>query len=111
MNNQTVKNKRILVTGGAGFIGSNLCEDLLQYDNEVIWLDNFSTGSIENIRDFLNHNTFKLVTGDIRNMDDCQKAADNVDSILHEAALGSVPRSINDPFSTRSEEHTSELQS
>src|ERR1035437_5095270 len=124
MNNQTVKNKRILVTGGAGFIGSNLCEDLLQYDNEVICLDNFSTGRIENIRDFLNHKNFKLVTGDIRNLDDCKKAADIVDLILHEAALGSVPRSINDPFSTNSvnisgflnmlitargsEEHTSE---
>src|ERR1035441_9581817 len=99
MNNQTViKNKRILVTGGAGFIGSNICEDLLQYNNEVICLDNFSTGRIENIRDFLNHKNFKLVTGDIRNLDDCKKAADNVDLILHEAALG------------RSEEHTSELQ-
>ena len=103
MNDQTViKNKRILVTGGAGFIGSNICEDLLQYNNEVICLDNFSTGRIENIRDFLNHKNFKLVTGDIRNLDDCKKAADNVDLILHEAALGSVPRSINDPFSTNS---------
>src|ERR1035438_23484 len=103
MNDQTIiKNKRILVTGGAGFIGSNICEDLLKYNNEVICLDNFSTGRIENIRDFLNHKNFKLVTGDIRNLDDCKKAADNVDLILHEAALGSVPRSINDPFSTNS---------
>jgi UDP-N-acetylglucosamine/UDP-N-acetylgalactosamine 4-epimerase len=102
MNDQTVKNKRILVTGGAGFIGSNLCEDLLQYDNEVICLDNFSTGRIENIKDFLNHKNFKLVVGDIRNLDDCKKAADNVDLIFQEAALGSVPRSINDPITTNS---------
>ena len=102
MNNQTVKNKRILVTGGAGFIGSNICEDLLQYDNEVICLDNFSTGRIENIKDFLNHKNFKLVVGDIRNLDDCKKAADNVDLIFQEAALGSIPRSINDPITTNS---------
>ena len=103
MNNHTViKNKRVLVTGGAGFIGSNLCEDLLKYDNEVICLDNFSTGRIENIRDFLNHKNFKLVVGDIRNLDDCKKAADNVDLILQQAALGSVPRSINDPLTTNS---------
>src|ERR1035437_10216087 len=98
MNNQTVKNKRILVTGGAGFIGSNLCEDLLKYDNEVICLDNFSTGRIENIREFLYNKNFKLIVGDIRNLDDCKKAADGVEIILNEAALGSVPRSINDPI-------------
>ena len=103
MNTQTlIKNKRVLVTGGAGFIGSNICEDLLQYDNEVICLDNFSTGRIENIKDFLNHKNFKLVVGDIRNLADCKKAADNVDLILSEAALGSVPRSINDPITTNS---------
>jgi UDP-N-acetylglucosamine 4-epimerase len=103
MNNQkVVKNKRILVTGGAGFIGSNICEDLLQYDNEVICLDNFSTGRIENIKDYQYHNNFKLIVGDIRNLDDCKKAADNVDLIFHEAALGSVPRSINDPVTTNS---------
>jgi UDP-N-acetylglucosamine/UDP-N-acetylgalactosamine 4-epimerase len=103
MNKKSViKNKRILVTGGAGFIGSNICEDLLQYDNEVICLDNFSTGRIENLKDFLYHKNFKLVAGDIRNPDDCKKAADNVDLIFHEAALGSVPRSINDPFTTNS---------
>jgi UDP-N-acetylglucosamine/UDP-N-acetylgalactosamine 4-epimerase len=103
MNNQTkIKNKRILVTGGAGFIGSNLCEDLLKYDNEVICLDNFSTGRVENIREFLNNKNFKLIVGDIRNLDDCKKAADNVDLIFHEAALGSVPRSINDPITTNS---------
>ena len=98
MNNQTViKNKRILVTGGAGFIGSNLCENLLKNDNEVICLDNFSTGRIKNIIDFLHNKNFKLIVGDIRNLDDCKKAADNVDLILQDAALGSVPRSNNDP--------------
>jgi UDP-N-acetylglucosamine/UDP-N-acetylgalactosamine 4-epimerase len=103
MNNpQKIKNKRILVTGGAGFIGSNLCEDLLKNDNEVICLDNFSTGRIENIKEFLNSKNFKLIVGDIRNLDDCKKAADNVDVIFHEAALGSVPRSINDPITTNS---------
>jgi UDP-N-acetylglucosamine/UDP-N-acetylgalactosamine 4-epimerase len=97
-----IKNKRVLITGGAGFIGSNLCENLLQHDNEVICLDNFSTGRIENIKDFLNHKNFKLVVGDIRNLDDCKNASDNVDLILHEAALGSVPRSINDPITSNS---------
>jgi UDP-N-acetylglucosamine/UDP-N-acetylgalactosamine 4-epimerase len=103
MNNPIViRNKRILVTGGAGFIGSNLCENLLQFDNEVVCLDNFSTGRIENIKEFFNHKNFKLIVGDVRNLDDCKKAADNVDLILHEAALGSVPRSINDPVTTNS---------
>jgi UDP-N-acetylglucosamine/UDP-N-acetylgalactosamine 4-epimerase len=102
MNNKVIKDKRVLVTGGAGFIGSNLCEDLLKFDNEVICLDNFSTGRIENIKEFLSNKKFKLVVGDIRNLDDCKKAADGVDIILSEAALGSVPRSINDPVTTNS---------
>ena len=90
----------MLITGGAGFIGSNLCEDLLKYDNEVVCLDNFSTGRMENIREMLDHKRFKLIVGDIRNSDDCHKAADGIDIILQEAALGSVPRSINDPVTT-----------
>jgi UDP-N-acetylglucosamine 4-epimerase len=103
MNSETlIKNRRILVTGGAGFIGSNLCEDLLRNENEVICLDNFSTGRIDNIKELLHHKNFKLVVGDIRNLDDCKKAADNVDLIFHEAALGSVPRSIKDPVTTNS---------
>jgi UDP-N-acetylglucosamine 4-epimerase len=93
-------NKRVLITGGAGFIGSNLCEDLLKFDNEVICLDNFSTGKIENIKDLLLLKKFKLIVGDIRNLEDCKKAVDGVDIILQEAALGSVPRSINDPITT-----------
>ena len=97
-----ISGKRILVTGGAGFIGSNLCEDLLKYENEVICLDNFSTGRRENIRDFESHRNFKLLTGDIRNLDDCRQAAEGADMVFHEAALGSVPRSIIDPIGTNS---------
>jgi UDP-N-acetylglucosamine 4-epimerase len=93
-------NHKILVTGGAGFIGSNLCEALLGHSNQVICLDNFSTGKIENIEQLLANPNFRLITGDIRNFDDCKKATDGVEYILHEAALGSVPRSINDPITT-----------
>ncbi len=95
-----IKDSRVLVTGGAGFIGSNLCEDLLKYDNEVICLDNFSTGHFRNIKDFIDHKNFRLIVGDIRNLSDCKKAVDGVDIVLQEAALGSVPRSINDPVTT-----------
>lgn len=93
-------NKRVLVTGGAGFIGSNLCEDLLKFENEVVCLDNFSTGHRKNLADFQNHHRFTLIEGDIRNLQDCHSAMDGVDLVLHEAALGSVPRSINDPVTT-----------
>lgn len=91
---------RVLVTGGAGFIGSNLCEDLLQHGNEVVCLDNFSTGRMENLREFLDHKRFRLITGDIRDPGDCRKACEGIDIILQQAALGSVPRSINDPVTT-----------
>ena len=91
---------KILVTGGAGFIGSNLCEALLNMGNKVVCLDNFSTGKHENIAPFLNNLNFRLIEGDIRNLEDCKKAIENVDYVLHEAALGSVPRSINDPATT-----------
>lgn len=93
-------NSKILITGGAGFIGSNLCECLINSGNKVICLDNFSTGIIGNIEQQLSHPNFKLITGDIRNIDDCKLAVEGVDYILHEAALGSVPRSINDPITT-----------
>lgn len=92
--------KRILVTGGAGFIGSNLCEKLLELDNYVVCLDNFSTGKIENIENLLNHPNFKLIKGDIRNVNDCFTATMNMNYVFHQAALGSVPRSINDPITT-----------
>jgi UDP-N-acetylglucosamine 4-epimerase len=95
-----ITSSRILVTGGAGFIGSNLCEDLLRNENEVICLDNFSTGRIENLAAFSDHPKFKLIVGDIRNPEDCRKAAEGIDIVLHEAALGSVPRSIIDPVTT-----------
>lgn len=92
--------KRILITGGAGFIGSNLCEALLKKDNKVICLDNFATGKRENIEVFLEDPNFVLIEGDIRNLDDCVKATKNVDYVLHQAALGSITRSINDPITT-----------
>jgi UDP-N-acetylglucosamine 4-epimerase len=97
---QQIENKTILVTGGAGFIGSNLCEHLLHYNNKVVCLDNFATGKTHNIQHLLNHPKFTLIVGDIRNIADCHKAVIGVDYILHEAALGSVPRSINDPITS-----------
>lgn len=96
----TLKKSKILVTGGAGFIGSNLCETLLQQEHEVVCLDNFATGKPENISPFLEKKNFKLLVGDIRKPEDCQKAVEGVDYVLHEAALGSVPRSIKDPITT-----------
>lgn len=93
---------KVLVTGGAGFIGSNLCEHLLTLRYNVVCLDNFSTGKVENLLPLLNQypETFKLMVGDIRNLSDCQRAVEGVDYVLHEAALGSVPRSIKDPITT-----------
>ena len=93
-------NKSVLVTGGAGFIGSNLCEELLMRNNTVVCLDNFATGKRENIAEFLKNDAFTLVEGDIRNISDCHLAVKNVDFVLHQAALGSVPRSINDPITS-----------
>ncbi|MDR0365031.1 MAG: SDR family oxidoreductase [Bacteroidales bacterium] len=95
-----ISGQRILVTGGAGFIGSNLCETLLESDNQVACLDNFFTGKRENIEDFFSNPNFTLIEGDIRDFDICKKAVENVDYVLHEAALGSVPRSIQDPITT-----------
>jgi UDP-N-acetylglucosamine/UDP-N-acetylgalactosamine 4-epimerase len=90
----------ILITGGAGFIGTNLCEYFLSKGYYVICLDNFSTGFRHNITDFLNNGNFKLIEGDIRNLEQCRDAVANVDYVLHQAALGSVPRSINDPITS-----------
>ena len=92
--------KKILVTGGAGFIGSNLCESLLQLNNKVVCLDNFTTGKRANLTSFLNHPNFILIKGDIRNLQDCMLATNEVDYVLHQAALGSVPRSIKDPVTS-----------
>lgn len=95
-----VKNKKVLVTGGAGFIGSNLIHSLLSLNNQVICLDNFSTGKRENLKDYLDNPDFRLIEGDIRNFDDCQTAVNGIEIVFHEAALGSVPRSIKDPVSS-----------
>lgn len=91
---------KILVTGGAGFIGSNLCEALLIEGYSIICLDNFSTGFIKNIEHLQSNENFKLIEGDIRNLENCQNAVKGADYVFHEAALGSVPRSINDPITT-----------
>ncbi len=96
----TLINKKILVTGGAGFIGSNLCETLIKKGNKVVCLDNFSTGKRKNIEKLLNNSDFTFIEGDIRNFDDCLKSTNGVDYVLHQAALGSVPRSINDPITS-----------
>lgn len=95
-----IKNKVVLVTGGAGFIGSNLCESLLQNKNIVRCLDNLSTGKKENIEHLLGNSNFIFIQGDIRDLQTCRKAVDNVEFVFHQAALGSVPRSINDPITT-----------
>ena len=95
-----ITNKTVLVTGGAGFIGSNLCESLLNNNNIVRCLDNLSTGKKENIVPFLANKNFTFLEGDIRNLETCNDAVSGVDIILHQAALGSVPRSINDPITT-----------
>jgi UDP-N-acetylglucosamine 4-epimerase len=91
---------RILITGGAGFIGSNLCEYFLSEGHEVICLDNFATGHRHNLTICLNNANFVLIEGDIRNLADCQNAVQDVEYVFHQAALGSVPRSIKDPITT-----------
>lgn len=92
--------KKILITGGAGFIGSNLTEYFLNKNYEVVCLDNFATGHRHNIEGFLSNSNYTLLEGDIRDLKDCQDAVNGVDYVLHQAALGSVPRSIKDPITT-----------
>jgi len=98
--------KTWLITGVAGFIGSNLLEALLELDQRVIGLDSFVTGHQRNLDEVKSlvsaeqWQRFNLIKGDIRNLDDCRKACEDVDYVLHQAALGSVPRSINDPITT-----------
>lgn len=96
MNN----NKHILITGGAGFIGSNLTEHFLSKGYKVTCLDNFATGHRHNIEPFLLNENYKLIEGDIRNLDTCKQSVEDVDYVLHQAALGSVPRSIKDPITS-----------
>lgn len=100
-HNEDLSDKTFLITGGAGFIGSNLVEYLLKYGaKKVRVLDNFSTGSHQNIELFQNNPAFELIEGDIRNLIDCQRAVQGMDYVSHQAALGSVPRSINDPITS-----------
>ena len=99
--NKNLSGLSFLVTGGAGFIGSNLVEYLLKYNSgKVRVLDNFSTGHKKNLEEFSSHPNFELIEGDIRDLQTCKNASNGVDYILHQAALGSVPRSINDPITS-----------
>jgi len=91
---------KILITGGAGFIGSNLCEYFLNKGHQVVCLDNFATGHLLNLDSVIKQPNFTLIEGDIRNIEDCQKAVQGVNYVLHQAALGSVPRSLKDPITT-----------
>ncbi len=97
---KAARDKTVLITGGAGFIGSNLCASFLDAGYRVVCLDDLSTGRMENIETFLDRNGFSFIRGDIRDLDTCMKAMDGVDVVLHQAALGSVPRSIDDPLTT-----------
>ncbi|MEC8175830.1 MAG: NAD-dependent epimerase/dehydratase family protein [Bacteroidota bacterium] len=100
MINSKLTNKKILVTGGAGFIGSNLCDKLLDLGAKVVSLDNYMTGNINNLKYALENENFENIKGDIRDYDTCLMATKDVDFVLHNAALGSVPRSIEDPVLT-----------
>ena len=100
LNLELNPNYHVLVTGGAGFIGSNLCEVLISNGNKVTCLDNFATGKRENISHLIGTPNFSLIEGDIRVLEDCHKTCIGVDYVLHQAALGSVPRSINDPITS-----------
>lgn len=93
-------NTKIVITGGAGFIGSNLCEYFISKNYKVTCLDNFATGHRHNIQSLIQNENFTLIEGDIRNIDDCKNAVQGADYVLHQAALGSVPRSLSDPISS-----------
>lgn len=98
---KNLKSSQFLITGGAGFIGSHIVEYLLTYGaGKVRVLDNFSTGSLNNIKEFLDHPSFELLQGDIRDLNTCIKAVKGIDYVSHQAALGSVPRSIDDPITS-----------
>jgi UDP-N-acetylglucosamine 4-epimerase len=91
---------RVLVTGGAGFIGSHLVERLVALDHDVLVLDNLSTGKLDNLRDFFDVTGSRFLNGDIRSYDACHQAVQSCEAVFHQAALGSVPRSVEDPFTT-----------
>lgn len=97
-----MKSEKILITGGAGFIGSNLCEHFLEEGYLVRCLDNFSTGKWQNVIPIIEKykESFEMMVGDIRDLDTCRKATEGITYVLHEAALGSVPRSIKDPITS-----------
>ncbi|CAL67006.1 SDR family oxidoreductase [Christiangramia forsetii] len=94
---EKISASKILVTGGAGFIGSNLCETLIGLGAKVRCLDNFATGHRKNLDPIIENSSFELIEGDIRDIDTCKMACEGIDYVLHEAALGSVPRSLKDP--------------
>lgn len=91
---------KILITGGAGFIGSNLCDHFISKGDHVTVLDNFATGFRHNIEHLFSHPHFTLIEGDIRDVETCHQACEGQDYVLHQAALGSVPRSVNDPITS-----------
>ena len=97
---EQLRDCKILVTGGAGFIGSNLCERFIQSGCVVVRLDNFITGRRENISHLLENENFTLIEGDITDIDACRKAIEGCDFVSHQAALGSIPRSIDNPIKT-----------
>ena len=96
----TIENKQFLITGGAGFIGSNITEYLLQHGAKVRVFDNLATGNIENLSAFKSNTNFEFFEGDLRNVDDCNNACKEIDAVCHQAAIGSVPRSIKDPITS-----------
>lgn len=104
-----IQAKTVLITGGAGFIGSNLCARLLDQDNKVICLDNLSTGNERNLLSFEKVKNFKFIKGDICDVETCRLATHGVDIILHQAALGSVPRSVQFPLATHTNNATGTL--
>ncbi len=95
-----IENKRFLITGGAGFIGSNITEYLLQHGAKVRVFDNLATGNLDNLKEFQSNPNLDFLKGDLRNITDCNNAVKEIDVVCHQAAIGSVPRSIKDPITT-----------